>query len=93
MASRHLDIACGKCGTFIVRYRKEGSGQLIRIYLDKVLQPKSLAALKSSGRKSSLPVLACPECDLHVGYPMEHEGNRLAYQMIKGSYKKFTLIH
>ncbi len=88
MASRHLDIACGKCSTFIVRYRKEGSGQLIRLYLDKVLQPKYLAALKSSGKKSNLPALACPECDHHVGYPMEHDGNRLAYRMIKGSFKK-----
>ena len=90
MASRHIDIACGKCSAFIVRYRKEGSGQLIRLYLDKVLQPKSLAIHKSSGRKSSLPVLACPECDFHVGYPMEHEGKRLAYRMIKGSFKKYS---
>ena len=88
MASRHLDIDCGKCGTFIVRYRKEGSGQLIRLYLDNVLLPKSLVALKSSGRKSNLPVLTCPDCDNPIGHPMEHEGNRLAYRMIKGSFKK-----
>ena len=88
MASRHLDIACGKCGTFIVRYRKEGSGQLIRLYLDKILQPKSLAALKSSGRKSNIPVLICTECDNHIGHPIEHEGKRLAYRMVKGSFKK-----
>ena len=61
MASRHLEIACGKTGTFIVLYRKEGSGQLIRLYQGKVMQPKSLAVLKSCGRKSSLPVLACPK--------------------------------
>ena len=88
MASRHLDIDCGNCGTFIVRYRKEGSGQLIRLYLDKVLQPKSLVALKSSGRKSNLPVLTCPKCGNSIGHPMEHKGNRLAYRMIKGSFKK-----
>jgi hypothetical protein len=88
MASRHLDISCGKCGTFVVRYRKEGSGQLIRLYLDKIQEPKSLAGLKSSGKKSSLPVLACPECNHPIGYPMEHEGNRLAYRMIKGAFKK-----
>ena len=88
MASLHLDIYCTKCGTFIVRYRKEGSGQLIRLYLDKVLQPKSLVALKSSGRKSNLPVLTCTECGNPIGHPMEHEGNRLAYRIIKGSFKK-----
>ena len=88
MASLHLDIHCGKCGKFIARYRKEGSGQLIRLYLDKVLEPKSLAALKSNGRKSNLPILTCSECDNPIGHPMEHEGNRLAYRMIKGSFKK-----
>ena len=88
MASRHLDIDCGNCGTFILRYKKEGSGQLIRLYLDKVLQPKSLVALKSSGRKSNLPVLTCPKCGNSIGHPMEHEGNRLAWRMIKGSFKK-----
>jgi hypothetical protein len=88
MASRHLDIDCGKCGTFIVRYRKEGSGQLIRLYLDKVIQPKSLATLKSSLRKSNLPLLTCKKCDNPIGHPMEHAGNRLAYRMIKGAFKK-----
>ena len=88
MASRHLDIDCGNCGTFIVRYRKEGSGQLIRLYLDKVLQPKSLVALKSNERKSNLPVLTYPKCSNPIGHPMEHKGNHLAYRMIKGSFKK-----
>ncbi len=91
MASRHLDILCGQCGKFIVRYRKEGSGQLIRIYLDKILEPKSLAGLKSIGSKSNLPALVCPECNNSVGHPMEHEGSRLAYRMIKGSFKKSAI--
>jgi len=88
MASKHLDILCGKCGEFILRYRKEGSGQLIRLYLDKITEPKSLAGLQSSGRKSTLTVLVCPECNNSIGYPMEHGGGRLAYRMIKGNFKK-----
>ena len=88
MASKHLDISCGKCENFLARYKKEGSGQLIRLYLDKILGPKSLVDLKSVSKKSSLPVLVCRECNHLVGHPMEHEGNRLAYRMIKGSFKK-----
>ncbi len=88
MASKHLNISCGQCGNFLVRYKKEGSGQLIRLYLDKILGPKSLTDLKFMSKKSSLPVLVCPECNHLVGHPMEHEGNRLAYRMIKGSFKK-----
>ena len=88
MASKHLDISCAQCGNFLVRYKKEGSGQLIRLYLDKILGPKSLVDLKSVSKKSSLPVLVCLECNHLVGHPMQHEGNRLAYRMIKGSFKK-----
>ncbi|MEK9629931.1 MAG: hypothetical protein VW455_13040 [Nitrospinota bacterium] len=88
MASRYLDILCGKCGGFILRYRKEGSGQLIRLYLDKILEPKSLASLKSLGSKSNLPPLVCSDCNHPIGHPMEHQGTRLAYRMIKGSFKK-----
>ncbi|MBT3923675.1 MAG: hypothetical protein HOK41_03445 [Nitrospina sp.] len=88
MASRHLDISCGKCGEFILSYRKEGSGQLIRLYLDKIQEPKSLASLKSKGKKSQIPSLVCPECNLQIGHPMEHERSRLAYRMIKGAFKK-----
>ena len=40
MASKYLDILCRQCGEFIVRYKKEGSGQLIRLYLDKITEPK-----------------------------------------------------
>ncbi len=88
MASRHLDISCGQCGKFILRYRKEGSGQLIRLYLDKVLEPKSLVCLKSNVSKTNLPVLICDGCNQLVGLPMEHSGHRMAYRMIKGSFKK-----
>ena len=73
-----------------MRYKKEGSGQLIRLYLDKILGPKPLTDLKSVTKKSGLPVLVCPECNHLVGHPMQHEGNRLAYRMIKGSFKKTT---
>ena len=88
MPSRNLDILCGQCGEFILRYRKEGSGQLIQLYLDRILEPKSFASFKTSGGKSRLPVLACPECNQPIGYPVEHESNRLAYRIIKGSFKK-----
>ncbi len=88
MASKHLDILCGQCGCFIVRYRKEGSGQIIRLYLDKIFEPQTLARQKSNGRKSKLSVLNCPECKNPIGHPMEHQGGRLAYRMIKGSFKR-----
>ena len=88
MASQTIDILCGKCGTFIARYLKKGTGQLIRLYLDRVTEPDSLSRLKSVSRKSDLPTLACMNCDNRIGLGMVSEGGRLAYRMIKGSFRR-----
>ena len=88
MPSHHLEILCGNCRAFIIRYRKEGSGQLVRIYLDRITKPSSIAKLKSTSVKSDLPPLICPDCQNCMGLPMRHEGGRLAYRMIKGSFRK-----
>ncbi|MBT6346783.1 MAG: hypothetical protein HOJ49_08595 [Nitrospina sp.] len=88
MASQTLDIFCGLCGAFLVGYQKKGSGQLIRLYLDHVTHPDSIARLKSVAKKSDLPPLACTACNNRVGLAMSREGGRWAYRMIKGSFKR-----
>ena len=88
MPSHHLEILCGNCRAFIIRYRKEGSGQLGRIYLDRITKPSSIAKLKSTSVKSDLPPLICPDCQNCMGLPMRHEGGRLAYRIIKGSFRR-----
>ncbi len=88
MASQTLDILCGQCGAFMVRYQKKGSGQLIRLYLDRVTAPDSLARLKSVANKSDLPPLVCMDCNNRIGLPMPQEGGRWAYRMIKGSFRR-----
>jgi len=82
MASQTLDILCSQCGAFILRYQKKGSGQLIKLYLDRIIEPDSLARLKSS--KSDLPSLSCAECGNRIG--LAHEGG--TYRMIKGSFRR-----
>jgi len=82
MASQTLDILCSQCGAFILRYQKKGSGQLIKLYLDRIIEPDSLARLKSS--KSDLPSLSCTECGNRIG--LAHEGG--TYRMIKGSFRR-----
>ena len=89
MSSRNLDLFCSHCDSHIVLYRKEGSGNLVRLYLDHILQPESLAKLKSIGKKSDLPPLVCPQCGILVGVPMVRGAdNRPAYRLIKGSFKR-----
>ena len=84
MASQILDIICSVCGTFILRYQKKGSGQLIKLYLDRVVEPHSLSQLKSVYNKSDLPALACLDCGNRIG--LAHEGG--TYRMIKGSFRR-----
>ncbi|MBC8286452.1 MAG: hypothetical protein H8E42_03150 [Nitrospinae bacterium] len=84
MASQTIDILCSQCGAFILRYQKKGSGQLIRLYLDRVIEPNPLAQLKSVSSKSDLPALTCKDCGNRIG--LAHEGR--TYRMIKGSFRR-----
>lgn len=89
MGSHIFNLHCVRCGDRVARYRKEGSGSLVRMYLDRVVEPKSLSALKQLTQKSDLPPLNCRECNLPIGLPMVHgSGNRPAYRLIKGSTRK-----
>jgi hypothetical protein len=38
--SRLLDISCEKCGEHICFYQKDGSGNLKRMYIDRINEPK-----------------------------------------------------
>ena len=84
MATQILDIVCSVCGAFMLRYQKKGSGQLIKLYLDRVVEPHSLSQSKSVSNKSDLPALACSDCGNRIG--SAHEGG--TYRMIKGSFRR-----
>jgi len=89
MGSHIFDLNCVKCDVRIVRYRKEGSGSLVRWYLDRISEPESLSEFKQITKKSELPPLNCPNCGQLIGAPMTHgTGNRPAYRLIKGSTRK-----
>jgi len=38
--SRLLNISCQKCGKYICIYQKDGPGNLRRIYIDRIINPK-----------------------------------------------------
>jgi hypothetical protein len=84
-----IEIQCTQCKAFIARYK--GSGELNLLLLDSVIKPNSLADLKSSS-KADLPYLACNECSSKLGKPAVDETGRLAYKMIKGSFRKKGII-
>jgi len=89
MPSRFFSIFCSQCERFIFRYRKEGSGSLIRVYINQISEPEHFKEYKQEMAKSKIPPLNCAQCGQRIGAPMIHEpGNRPAYRLIKGSFRK-----
>jgi hypothetical protein len=84
-----IEIQCTQCKAFIARYK--GSGEVDLLFLDSVIKPDSLADLKSFS-KADLPYLVCNECSRKLGKPTVDETGRLAYKMIKGSFRKKGII-
>jgi hypothetical protein len=84
-----IEIQCTQCKEFIARYK--GSGEVDLLFLDSVIKPDSLADLKSFS-KADLPYLVCNECSRKLGKPTVDETGRLAYKMIKGSFRKKGII-
>jgi hypothetical protein len=92
MSSRSFSIFCSQCSGFILTYRKEGSGSLIRIYVKQILEPIFFKQFKNSKLKSEISPLQCSQCKQKLGIPKIHKpGNRPAYEMIKGKFFKKEL--
>jgi hypothetical protein len=45
--SRFLEIACQTCGSAICLYQKDGPGNLRRMYIDRIFEPKISIAGKN----------------------------------------------
>lgn len=88
MATKIISLGCRKCDNPVVEYKKQGTGGLVRILIGRIQGPPSLLSLKQAGKKSDLPPLTCGGCGALIGTPTIYEGKRLAYRLIKGSFKK-----
>lgn len=88
MATKIISLSCRQCGGPVVEYKKQGTGGLVRVLIDRIQGPASLVQLKQIGKKSALPPLTCRECGALIGTPAIYEGKRLAYRLVKGAFKK-----
>ncbi|HBV02007.1 MAG TPA: hypothetical protein DEB69_01125 [Candidatus Komeilibacteria bacterium] len=88
--SRFLDIFCSACNSHVALYQKDGPGALLRMYLDRIFAPVSLATLQDQGGgKKDLLNLQCPKCSALIGTPMVYElESRLAFRLVRGSFAK-----
>jgi hypothetical protein len=88
--SHFLDIHCSSCGSHMLLYQKDGQGSLLRLYLDRILEPSELSSLQfQGGGKVKLPNLYCKKCKALVATPMVYaRESRLAFRLVPGSFIK-----
>jgi hypothetical protein len=91
-SAKLLLISCEKCEEEMFLYQKDGSGRLLRVYLDKFKAPKKLVEnLNSIKNKTEMPSLKCKNCKQNIGSPMVYKKEkRLAYRLYKGSFTTTT---
>lgn len=72
------DLSCSKCGTFVLKYQKDGIGDLLRLYLDRIINTESFTEN-----------LSCSKCNQLIGTKMIYKPEyRLAYRLRRGSVRK-----
>jgi hypothetical protein len=87
--SKLLIVSCTACKAAVLSYQKDGIGDLLRCYLNRIAAPPALAALQHSAqKKSDLTPLICPECKAVMGVPMLHSDGRLAFRLVPGSFSR-----
>jgi hypothetical protein len=75
--SKVLVLHCSSCNSFLLKYQKDGTGGLFRLYLDRIIEP----AVKFGDLKCS--------CGNLIGTTMIYEKEtRPAIRLVRGSFIK-----
>ena len=85
-----VNVNCAKCGKKILFYQKDGPGWLKRCYLNRIFGIEKWEALQHNGNlrtPDEMPNLVC-DCGNLIGTPMMHKDGRLAFRLIRGSFKR-----
>lgn len=85
-----LRLLCGKCGKEILIYQKDGRGNLLRCYLNRIIAPPKLAELSEITDLTAKDAgnLNCRHCDTVIGSPITHKDGRIAFRLRKGFYSR-----
>lgn len=89
--AKMYDIHCSNCNVWLLKYQKDGVGNLLRCYLNRIFAPPELESLQRDPtikEPKNMPNLICPSCKKVIGTPMRHVDGRLAFRLIKGKYSK-----
>ncbi len=77
--SQIYQINCSNCNNSLLKYQKDGIGTLIRLYVDRIVEPKM------NGDSN----LICPSCGVLIAISMIYKTeDRSAYRLLRGSFTK-----
>ena len=88
-------VSCAKCGKKILLYQKDGPGWLKRCYLNRISGIdgwENLRFDKNIRTPKDMPNLIC-KCGNLVGTPMVHKDRRLAFCLVRGTFKRRKLTN
>lgn len=86
--SRLLNVCCRKCEKAVLTYQKDGTGNLRRLYLDRIFSPKELTGLENSSIQNIKP-LKCTHCGEILGTPYIYtKEKRKAFRLYQDSVIK-----
>ncbi len=86
--SRLLDLHCLMCSDTVVTYQKDGSGNLRRLYMDRIISPEKLTGLQHKNIKD-IPPLKCDKCGFIIGMPYIYEREkRKAFRVFQDAIVK-----
>lgn len=85
--SSFYNIYCSHCRSWLLLYQKDGTGNIFRLYLDRIHAPESLVKLhKSDVKPKDHSGLTCNNCNTSIGVPMVYKPeNRLAIRLVPGA--------
>ena len=86
-----INVICSNCNSKVLLYQKDGPGWLKRCYLNRIFRPLEYSELqkdKSLNSPEKLPKLICLKCKKLIGFPTRHKDGRLAYTLIRGTFKR-----
>lgn len=87
--TRFFDLYCSKCGGHLLLYQKDGPGNLLRLYFDRIFEPSAFVSKLRVRTPKDAPSLRCPNCTNNIGTPMLYEREkRLSYLLRPGSFMK-----
>lgn len=90
-SAKLVDLICTTCGSKVLLYQKDGPGWLKRTYINRIFWPPKYADLqkdKSINSVEKMPKLICLKCKKVIGLPMKHKDGRLAFALIRGSFRR-----